>query len=60
MCNETIQPPETNGTIFLLGGRVCQGPRYPRMGESMIGGSEGPPPNFFLKSMSLRMHLKPF
>ena len=39
MCNETIQPPETNGTIFLLGpcllgaefvrGRVCQGPRCP-------------------------------
>ena len=36
MCNETIQPPETNGTMFLLGpsllgaefvrGRVCQGP----------------------------------
>ena len=36
MYNETIQPPETNGTIFLLGpsllgaefvrGRVCQGP----------------------------------
>ena len=36
MCNETIQPPETNGTIIywgpsLLGaefvrGRVCQGP----------------------------------
>ena len=44
MYNETIQPPETNGTIFLLGaefagaefvrakfvrGRVCQGPRCP-------------------------------
>ena len=39
MCNETIQPPETNGTIIywgpsLLGaefvrGRVCQGPRCP-------------------------------
>ena len=31
MCNEKIQPPETNGTMFLLGaefagGRVCQGP----------------------------------
>ena len=36
MCNETIQPPETNGTMFLLRpsllgvefvwGRVCQGP----------------------------------
>ena len=31
MCNETIKPPEINGTIFLLGaefarGRVCQGP----------------------------------
>ena len=36
MCNETIQPPETNGTMFLLGPsllgaefvrcRVCQGP----------------------------------
>ena len=36
MCNETIQPPETNGTMFQLGpsllgakfvrGRVCQGP----------------------------------
>ena len=30
MCNETIQPPEKNGTMFLLGaefvrGRVCQG-----------------------------------
>ena len=30
MCNETIQPPETNGTMFLLEaefvrGRVCQG-----------------------------------
>ena len=35
MCNEKIQPPETNGTMFLLGlsllgaefvrGRVCQG-----------------------------------
>ena len=28
VCNETIQPPETNGTMFLLGaefarGRVC-------------------------------------
>ena len=36
MCNETSQPPETNGTMFQLGlsllepefvrGRVCQGP----------------------------------
>ena len=31
MYNETIQPPEANGRIFLLGalfarGRVCQGP----------------------------------
>ena len=36
-CNETIQPPEKNGTMFLLGtsllgvefvrDRVCQGPR---------------------------------
>ena len=34
MYNETIQPPETNDTIFLFGaefarGRVCQGPRCP-------------------------------
>ena len=34
MYNETIQPPEANGILFLLGaefarGRVCQGPRCP-------------------------------
>ena len=41
MWNETIQPPETNGTLFLLGaefaraefvrGQVCQGPRCPEI-----------------------------
>ena len=50
MFNETIQPPETNGAIFLLGpsllgaefvrGRVCQGPRCPGI-QYFIGRRRG-------------------
>ena len=29
ICNETIQPPETNGTIFLLGAKFARGQDVP-------------------------------
>ena len=68
MCNETMQPPETNGTIFLfsIGSQVCQGACLSgaeisrNRGKYERGGPGDLPRFFFFKSMSLRMHLKPF